>query len=200
MPARRASSTVCLEMAQQNPTAQVSSHCAVAVLADLRTHLQWGGVGQSADFRLLTLEAQAGPAVAGTTFTSTGTIPMSARRWKDRSTVTVADRPRRFEFTTEARAGDGRAMTATYSHRYEISAEGSGSRVVYTLTQLAIANPMLRMALPGIRQLTWRMAIPMFAGRGFRGLLALAADRATLSVAATTSTRVAGSPMTTEEL
>src|SRR5438270_5867654 len=118
-------------MAQQNPTAQISSHCEAgpeavyAVLADLRTHLQWGGVGQSADFRLLTLEAQAGPAVAGTTFTSTGTIPMSARRWNDRSTVTVADRPRRFEFTTEARAGDGRAMTATYSHRYEISAEGS---------------------------------------------------------------------------
>jgi hypothetical protein len=63
-------------------------------------------------------------------------------------------------------------MTARCRHRYEISPEAAGSRVTYTLTQLAIANPMLRLALPGIRQLTWRMAIPMLAGRGLRNLLA----------------------------
>jgi hypothetical protein len=34
------------------------------------------------------------------------------------------------------------------------------------------------MALVGMRQMTWRVAIPMFAGRGFRNLLTLAAERA----------------------
>jgi hypothetical protein len=165
------------------------------VLADLRTHLRWGGKDQSADFRLLTLEAPAGPAVPGTRFSSTGTIPMSARRWSDRSTVTVADRARRFEFTTDAKAGDGRAMTARYSHRYDISPEGSGSRVIYTMTQLEVANPMLRMAMPGIRQMTWRLAIPMFAGRGFRSLLAFAGE----PTSARSSIRAAAGPISTQE-
>ncbi len=69
-------------------------------------------------------------------------------------------------------------MTACYRHRYEISPEGAGSRVTYTLTQLAIANPMLRLALPGIRQLTWRLAIPLLASRGLRNLLAVTEERA----------------------
>jgi hypothetical protein len=187
------------EMGHQNPTARITSHTEAGpesvydLLADLPSHLQWAGSGQSADFRLLALEAPVGPAVAGTIFTSTGTIPMSARRWSDRSTVTIADRPRTFEFTTDARAGEGRAMTARYSHRYEIAAEGSGSRVTYTLTQLAVTDPMLRMALPGIRWMTWRVAIPMFAGRGFRSLLALA-ERSVPS-----STRAAGSPIPSQE-
>lgn len=148
------------------------------VLADLKTHLDWGGSRQSSDFRLLSLEAPSGPATVGTTFSSTGTIPMSVRRWRDRSTVTVADRPRTFEFITEAKAGERNAMTARYRHRYEISSDQAGSRVTYALTELAIAHPMLRMALVGIRQMTWRVAIPMFAGRGFRNLLTLAAQRA----------------------
>src|SRR5205807_8647404 len=63
-------------------------------------------------------------------------------------------------------------------HRYEISSEAAGSRVTYTLTQLAIANPMLRLALPGIRQLTWRLAIPLLASRGLRNLLVLTEERA----------------------
>jgi len=203
MSAAGAAPSVLPEMTPQhrNPSARISSHCEAGpeavfdVLADLRTHLRWGGADQSADFRLLTLEAPAGPAVAGTTFSSTGTIPMSARRWSDHSTVTVADRPRRFEFTTDATAGAGRAMSARYSHRYDISPEGSGSRVIYTMTQLEVTRPMLRMALPGIRQMTWRFAIPMFAGRGFRSLLALAGARAS----ADSSIRAAGSPVSIQE-
>src|SRR5258708_12442585 len=69
-------------------------------------------------------------------------------------------------------------MTARYRHRYEISSDPAGSRVSYSLTELAMAHPMLRMALVGMRQMTWRGAIPMFAGRGFRNLLTLAAERA----------------------
>src|ERR1700730_4434863 len=72
------------------------------LLADLGSHLTWAGTQQSSDFRLLTLEAPPGPATAGTAFTSTGTIPMSMRHWQDRSEVTVAERPRTFEFVTNA--------------------------------------------------------------------------------------------------
>src|SRR5260370_32841850 len=148
------------------------------ILADLKTHLDWGGARQSSDFRLLSLEAAPGPATVGTSFSSTGTIPISVRRWKDNSTVTVADRPRTFEFITEARAGDRNAMTARYRHRYEISSDPAGSRVSYSLTELAMANPMLRMALVGMRQMTWRGAIPLVSGRGFRDLPTLAPGRA----------------------
>ena len=106
-------------MGQEPAAARISLTCKARpeavydVLADLRTHLEWGGARQSGDFRLQSLEASAGPGTVGTNFSGTGTIPMSARRWEDRSTVTIA-----------------------------------------TSTQLAIANPMLRMALPGLRQMT----------------------------------------------
>jgi hypothetical protein len=193
-------------MGQAPPTAQISLPCksrpeaVYAVLADLRTHLEWGGARQSADFRLLSLEASRGQATVGTAFSSTGTIPMSSRRWEDHSTVTVADRARAFEFTTEAKAGERQAMTARYRHRYEITPEAGGSRVTYTLTQLAIANPMLRMALPGLRQLTWRMAIPMLASRGLRNLVTFAEERAAPAEGPLPSGNVTGGHMHTEEI
>jgi TusA-related sulfurtransferase len=65
--------------------------------------LRWGGQEQSGDFRLLSLAAPDGPATVGTTFSTTGAIPMSRKRWEDRSTVTVAARPSTFEFVTDAR-------------------------------------------------------------------------------------------------
>jgi uncharacterized protein YndB with AHSA1/START domain len=163
------------------------------LLVDLQSHLEWAGTRQTRDFHLVSLEAPPGPATVGTTFTSTGVIPMSRRRWSDRSTVTAADRPVNFEMTTQARAGERRAMSAVYRHRYEISPEASGSRVTYTLTQLAIANPMLRWALPGMRRMTWLMT-PMYAGRGLRNLLALAEQ------AGRAPSIVTGSPMPTEEV
>src|SRR4029077_2099124 len=124
-------------------------------LADLGTHLTWGGTEQASDFRLLTLEAPPGPASAGTTFTSTGTIPMSSRRWQDRSTVTAAERPTTFEFVTTATARGGRrTMEATYRHRYEIAATPGGSKVSYTMTELAVSNPILRLGLPVVRDLS----------------------------------------------
>src|SRR5260370_22482125 len=142
---------------QQPPTALMALACKAKpeagcdLLADLKTHLDWGGARQSSDSRLLSLEAPPGPATVGTTFASTGTIPMSVRRWKDRSTVTAADRPRTFEFITEARAGDRNAMTARYRHRYEISSDPAGSRASYSPTEPAIAHPTLRSAPFGMR-------------------------------------------------
>jgi hypothetical protein len=162
-------------------TTRLNQHCAAPpemvydILTDLRTHLAWGGAAQRGDFRLLSLDAPAGPATVGTAFTSTGAIPMSLRKWRDRSTVTIAERPGTFEFITQATVHRSRrSMTATYRHRYEITAAPGGSEVSYTFTQLDASNPFLRLALPVVRSMTWRVGIPFLAGRGFRNLLTTA--------------------------
>ncbi|HKV89174.1 MAG TPA: SRPBCC family protein [Candidatus Dormibacteraeota bacterium] len=160
------------------PSLRLSKSCVAPpeevydMLADLRSHLHWGGAKQSGDFRLVSMDAPDARATVGTVFATTGTIPMSRKRWKDRSTVTAAARPSTFEFVTEGKVGGGgHAMVARYVHRYEVAPLEGGSTVTYTMTQEKIANPFLRLALPVIRQLTWRVALPMFAGRGFRNLL-----------------------------
>jgi len=145
------------------------------ILSDLTTHLTWAGAQQSSDFRLLSLEGPPGPATTGTVFTSTGTIPMSSHRFEDRSQVTEAVRPRTFEFLTHATVHRGeRSMDATYRHRYEIAPAAGGSMVTYELTQLSVANPFLRLSLPVVRTMSWRLALPFMAGRGFGNLLAMA--------------------------
>jgi hypothetical protein len=166
-------------MGQRLPAVRFSGTCAATLedvydlLADLHSHVRWGGTEQRGVYRLLSLEAPEGPAKVGTIFTTTGAIPMSVKRWEDRSTVTVAARPTTFEFVTESRVGNGpKAMQARYVSQYEISPVHGGSRVTYTLTQAHIANPVLRLGLPVLRSLAWRVMIPMFAGRGFRNLLA----------------------------
>ena len=184
-------------MEQQLPQLQITRSCNAKpesvydLLADLRTHTEWAGARQSREFRLTSLDAPPGPATVGTSFSSTGTIPMSRRHWSDRSTVTVADRPERFEFTTQAMAGEGKAMTAVYTHSYEISPVGGGSRVTYRMRQLSITNPILRLG-PAMGWMTWLM-MPMFAGRGLRNLLALAEQSTSRIV-------VAGSPKFTQEV
>lgn len=148
------------------------------VLADLRTHLDWAGAQQRGGYRLLSLEAPVGPAATGTAFTTTGAIPMSSLRWVDRSAVTMAVRPSNFEFVTYATVpGRDRAMKATYTHRYEISAAAGGSKVRYTCTQLDALDPILRLGLPVVRTMMWRLGIPFMASRGFRNLLAIAERR-----------------------
>ncbi len=177
-------------MAQATPSMRLSRKCAAPpevvydMLADLRSHLDWGGVRQAGDYRLLSLEAPDEPATVGTVFASTGAIPMSRKRWEDSSTVTAAARPSTFEFVTEGRVGSGgQAMVARYAHRYEIATAEGGSTVTYTMTQERMANPLLRLALPVIRQMMWRVGIPMFAGRGFRNLLRGAERAATVRLA-----------------
>jgi hypothetical protein len=160
---------------------RLTRHCSAPpdvvydLLADLRTHIVWGGEQQRSDFRLLSLEAPVGPAGVGTVFTSTGAIPMSLRKWEDRSIVTVAERPHIFQFDTHATMHrPTRSMEATYRHRYEIAAAPGGSDVSYEFTQLDASNPLLRLGLPVVRTMTWRVGIPFMAGRGFRNLLATA--------------------------
>jgi uncharacterized protein YodC (DUF2158 family) len=170
-------------MEQQRPavrlrvTSSAPAEVVYDLLSDLRTHLDWGGDRQWPNFRLKTLDAPGGPAMVGTVFSSTGAIPMSRRRWYDRSTVTVATRPTTFEFVTDARARLGRReMFARNLHRYEITPVGNGSSVTYTLTAERMTEPMLRFAIPVVRAVTWWMAGQMLA-RGLRNLLAAAARR-----------------------
>ena len=174
-------------MAQETPSIRLSKTCSAPpevvydMLADLRSHLVWGGARLAGDYRLLSLEAPDGPASVGTVFATTGAIPMSRKRWEDSSTVTAAVRPSTFEFVTEGRVGSGgQAMVARYAHRYKIESAEDGSTVTYTMTQERMANPLLRLALPVIRQMMWRVGIPMFAGRGFRNLLRDAERAATV--------------------
>src|SRR5207244_6841564 len=114
-----------------------------AVLADLRSHLEWAGNRQFKSFRLLSLDAPPGPAAVGTVFASTGRIPMNRARFDNRNTVSKADRPTSFEMTTESTiAWPKRAQgEGSFINVFEISPDGDGSRVVYTFTQLRFRNP-----------------------------------------------------------
>jgi hypothetical protein len=173
-------------MAVREPNVRLQRACAVPpeavydVLSELGSHRVWAGERQRRSFRLLSLEAPDGPAAVGMIFTSTGAIPMSGRRWNDRSTVTAAARPTTFEFVTDARAEKGRrVMRARYVHRYEIASRGNGSVVTYTLTEEQLADPMLRFGIPGVRAMTWSMAAFMLA-RGLGNLLHEATRRQAL--------------------
>jgi Polyketide cyclase / dehydrase and lipid transport len=143
------------------------------LLSDLRTHLVWAGERQKSDYRLLTLESPPGVARVGTTFTSTGKIPMSTSRWEDRSTVTVADAPTVFEFDTEGRVKGRRTMTSRWRSGYEIQPVSGGCVVTHRLALLSVENPVLRLRSP-MRAFTFKFGIPMFSGRGLRNLLKLA--------------------------
>jgi Polyketide cyclase / dehydrase and lipid transport len=150
------------------------------VLADLRSHLEWGGRRQYRSFRLLSLDAPDGPAEAGTRFDSTGRIPMNRSRFANRNQVTKAERPRLFEITTESTiAWPTRAHgEGSFVNRFEISPDGEGSRVVYTSEQLRFREPPWGLRYRLLRSVTYRIWIPIWSKRGFRNLLRMADERA----------------------
>lgn len=147
-------------------------------LADLSTHLTWGGTKQYPGFRLLSLDAS-GPAKVGTRFASVGSIPMTRVRWENDNEVTQARPGEVLELRTHAvaRWRSGRRTDARYEHRYDIESDGAGSHVTYRLRQTAIADPPLRMRMPLGATLANRVMIPRFCRRGFRAMLRLAAER-----------------------
>ena len=153
------------------------------LLADLQSHLDWGGMRQLETTRLLTMTAPHGPASVGTEFFTTGSDGKVAR-WADRSVVTEAIRPRTFEFVTEGRreAKPGsRPWLMTLVHRYEIASEGGGSRVTYTedVTRWVGAPGILR--IRAISRILFGMSAK-YMRRGFDGLLAMAAESSVRSV------------------
>jgi len=156
------------------------------LLVDLRSHVVWGGEQQSAGFRLLTLEAPEGPAVAGTEFRSTGTDGKH-RVNHDRSVVTEASSPAAFEFVTDSRsvrADDGAtAMSSTVVHRYEIRSAVSGSDVTYTWQTARLEPVWAIFRIPVASWVILRIMRSMLR-KGFTNLLAMAEQRAAAPVAA----------------
>lgn len=105
------------------------------VVVDLRAHLIWSGErAKDPTFKLLALDAPDGPAIVGTTFTSTGANFNGT--FHDRSVVTEAVRPERFVIDTDARLERrrGRTWEVHFEHRYGISPEDAGARITYTET------------------------------------------------------------------
>src|SRR5438093_11474473 len=102
--------------------AAASPEAVYDLLADLSTHIEWGGSWQpSRTQRLQSMEAPEGPATVGVEFWSIGTT--GAGSWHDRSTVTEATRPSLFEFATEGILRDRQEqdrMLLNAIHRYEI--------------------------------------------------------------------------------
>jgi hypothetical protein len=157
---------------------QGSPETVYAVLADLSTHLDWGGRRQRRSFRLASLDNPAGPLDVGTEFTSVGTMPMTRARANDRSVVVRAEPSAVLEFhTTSTAAWPGGLRTeARWEHEYTIEPDGTGSRVTYRLRGTGMSGAPLRMRAPVMRTVTHKVMIPFLCRRGFVNLLR-SADR-----------------------
>jgi hypothetical protein len=144
------------------------------ILSEPATHLEWSGTQAPADnFKLLTLDAPDGPARPGTGFTSTGANGMGMQ-FHDRSVVTDVMAPALFAFTTESRLERKHrpAWLARFRHRYEVHADGTGSRIVYT-GEVYPQNYRPFWLHPMVRPLT-RIAVPMSMARNMKQLARLA--------------------------
>jgi hypothetical protein len=104
-------------------------------VSDLSAHLIWSGErAEDPTFKLLRLDAPSGRATAGTQFTSSGANFNGT--FNDRSVVSEAVACSRFVIDTDARLDrkHGRTWEVHFEHRYDIEAEGTGSRITYTET------------------------------------------------------------------
>lgn len=148
-------------------------------LETLGDHMDWAGRRQWWNFRLLAIDAPPGPAQVGTEFTSVGRIPMTGTRWENRNVVTAAERARVFEITTEGRIpwSHGAAGEGTFINRYEIEPAEGKTRVIYTMRQLRFTDPPWGMRYPVLREITYRLWIPIWSRRGFAQLLRMAEER-----------------------
>src|SRR5437879_11746362 len=106
------------------PKAHVPPDALYAVLADPNTHVIWAGKeAPRGGFRLLTIDAPAGPAVVGSTFSSSGSNGKKGNKVShDRSIVVEAVPGKRFGFDTEAsmERKHKEAWRAHFEHRYTI--------------------------------------------------------------------------------
>lgn len=100
-------------------------------LADLSTHLVWGGT-ETGDkkFRLLTIARPDGAAVTGTRFASTGLIPMGT--FHDETVITDATPASRFAFHTESVLERERrdAWRGSFEHRYTLDTTDGGETII----------------------------------------------------------------------
>jgi uncharacterized protein YndB with AHSA1/START domain len=150
-------------------------------LADLGSHLEWGGAKGNKKFHLTGLDGGASPAATGAQWTSTGVAPDGT--FTDRSVVNDASRPTRFAFTTEShvafRKGDEGDWTVV--NRYDIAPDGTGSRVTYrqTVTRATAMGPMKMMLTPVLGSVG-RMMVKGLNKQAMKNLAAMAEERAKL--------------------
>lgn len=161
-------------------TSAAPAEAVYELLADIRSHLEWAGKMQSKHYRLLTIDAPAGPASVGTEFSSTGADAMG--EFVDSSVVTEASWPSLFEFVTQARLATkkGTVIEWTTVHRYELQPHGNAIRIAYTLRTVRISElpgALAMFKVPGLRSLLLRIGASN-ARRGLRNLARLAQDRA----------------------
>lgn len=161
-------------------TSRAPAEAIFDVLADVHSHLEWGGKRQpKKTFRLLSIDAPNGPAGVGTEFASTGADAMG--RFADTSVVTEATRPSLFEFVTEARLSTKKSKVVEWTniHRYELSPQQAGCRISYTLRIVRISElpgPMAIFKVPGLRELGLK-AGGSNSRKGLRNLARLAEQR-----------------------
>lgn len=153
------------------------------LLADIPSHLEWGGRQQKKKYRLLSIDAPDGPATVGTEFASTGADAMG--EFADSSVVTEATRPGLFEFVTEARLSTkkGPVVGWTTVHRYEIASLDDGCRIVYTFRTVRMSElpgALVAFRIPGLRAILLRVGGSNLR-KGFRNLTRLAERRARAS-------------------
>src|SRR5438552_5384362 len=148
------------------------------LLADLRTHMEWGGSWHpSKTQRLQAMSAPEGPATVGVEFCSTGTT--SAGSWNDRSRVTEARRPALFQFVTDGVLQDGQGearMSLNAIHRYEV-ATNELTEVTYSLVaQLTLHKPAGDQH-PRLPAVIFNLVVPAVIERGLRNLVRMAEER-----------------------
>ena len=157
---------------------QASATVVYELLSDLRSHAVWAGERQKKTTRLLSVEAPQGPAVVGTEFHTTGADPMGS--FSDRSVVTEAVPSRSFEFVTEAHLQTKRekGIDWTNVHRYELTPEGEGCRIAYTIriTRISeLAGMLALFKVPGLRGLGLKASAGV-ARRGVKNLARMAQE------------------------
>jgi hypothetical protein len=160
-----------------NGTCEAPAEAVYDLLADLRSHLEWGGRRQKSEkFRLASIEAPEGPAAVGTEFRTTGLDPSGA--FTDSSVVTEASRPQVFEFVTEARLRPkrGEVLEWTNVHHYEIRRNGAGCAVNYSLKVMRLSRKPWWTKRP-MRGLAMKISTS-YTRSGFRNLLAMAEESA----------------------
>jgi hypothetical protein len=141
------------------------------LLADLRTHIVWGGKSNgSPQQHLLAIDCPIEPAIPGTEFRSVGYT--SHGSWHDQSRVTVATPNTLFEFVTVGTMRSDPPFHGSWVHRYEIKPDGSGCQITYTcqwqLTKFVADGPRLR---PSV---FCQVVLPSIWEAGLRGLAAMA--------------------------
>jgi len=161
------------------------------LLADLRTHMDWGGSWHpSKTQRLQSMDAPEGPATVGVEFWSIGTT--TAGSWHDRSRVIEARRPSLFEFVTNGvlRDSQGRdRMSLRATHRYELAADGvtAVTAVTYALSaQMTLHTPPGDQH-PRLPVVIFNLVVPAVIERGTRNLAKMAEERSGLVQAPATA-------------